>query len=375
MPPQPLNPYDQRDRMPQPPQQPPMASRQPSPPRDPMRPYQEPQRPPPPAHRGLSPSPKNQHSTPYQPAPLNQLPQHPPYGAHQGPPPQLPMQGAPPFGGPPSSVPPPPNGMQAPAGQGPMPPYTRQSSPRPEIRPLMNTAPPTPGGTFPRTPYEHHANPITPQIANGAPPPSNAQYAADAAAREREERPGSTAPKRIREWEEDQSVKKPATEEARSRLDEIKMNRQSPPHKVATPPNRSPTELRRLEENRPPSTYRPSEASHHPSSLPSMHTISQQQPAQPMASQQPVQPPQQPSPPRASAPPQEEHRAPPPSVQPVAPQQAPVYEPAARKMEMDENYDDSGDDDKRSAKQESRRNSPKPANGGPPPAPAVEQQT
>lgn len=242
-----------------------------------------------------------------------------------------------------------------------MPPYTRQSSPRPEIRPLMNNAPPTPGGTFPRTPYEHHANPMTPQIASGAPPPSNAQYAADAAAREREERPGSTAPKRIREWEDDQSVKKPATEETRSRLDEIKMHRQSPVHKVSTPPNRSPTELRRLEEQRPPSTYHPSEAAHHPPALPSMQSITQQQP-----------PSQQPSPPRMSAPPQEEHRAPP----PPQPPQAPVYEPAARKMDMDENYDDSGDDDKRSAKQESRRNSPRPVNGGPaaPATGTVEQQ-
>lgn len=33
-------------------------------------------------------------------------------------------------------------------------------------------------------------------------------------------------------------------------------------------------------------------------------------------------------------------------------------------MDMDENYDDSGDDDKKSTKQESRRNSPRPAAGG-----------
>jgi general transcriptional corepressor CYC8 len=66
----------------------------------------------------------------------------------------------------------------------------------------------------------------------------------------------------------------------------------------------------------------------------------------------------QPSP-RTSAPPQEEHRAPPPP-QPQ-PQPVPVYEPAARKMDVDENYDDSADD--KSAKHESQRSSPKPLNG------------
>ncbi|KAK3060457.1 glucose repression mediator protein, partial [Teratosphaeriaceae sp. CCFEE 6253] len=93
------------------------------------------------------------------------------------------------------------------------------------------------------------------------------------------------------------------------------MQRPSPPQKLATPPNRSPSELRRMDEARPTSAYRPSEAAHHPPSLPSMQTITQQ--------------------PRASAPPQEEHRAPPPSLLPPPPttQAAPVYEPAARKMD------------------------------------------
>jgi hypothetical protein len=42
-------------------------------------------------------------------------------------------------------------------------------------------------------------------------------------------------------------------------------------------------------------------------------------------------------------------------------------------MDIDDNYDDSGDDDKRSTKQESRRSSPKPINGAPSSG-AVEQQ-
>jgi len=225
----------------------------------------------------------------------------------------------------------------------------------PEIRPLLNqpAGPPTPGGQYPRTPYEHHPN-AAPSIASGAPAPSAAQSAADAAQREREERPASTAPpKRAYDYEEDRSIgaqKKLTTEDGRSRLDQIKMDHPSPREKLATPPIRSPSELRRIEElqPRPMSAYHPSEAAHHLPSLPSMQSITHQSP-------------------RMSAPPQEEHRAP-----PSPPQSAPVYEPAARKMEMDENYDDSGDD-KSATKQESQRNSPKAFNSGPAPV-AVDGQ-
>lgn len=251
-----------------------------------------------------------------------------------------------------------------------MPPFGRPDGP-PEIRPLVGNPAPSPsGGQYPRTPYEHHANPTAPSIASGAPPPSAAQTAADAAAREREDRPGSAAPKRLREWEDDPnagSAKKPATEENRSRLEEMKMHRPSPPAQMGTPPNRSPSELRRIDEPRPTSAYHPSEAAHHPPSLPSMQSITQQAP-------------------RMSAPPQEEHRAPPPpqpqsqppQSQPEAPSQpaAVVYEPAARKMDVDENYDDSGDEKRSTTKQESRRSSPK-ANGATSAAPSsstVEQQ-
>ncbi|KAK6436946.1 glucose repression mediator protein [Oleoguttula sp. CCFEE 5521] len=351
MPAQPMNPYDQRDRMPQPPpqgppQQPPMQSRQPSPPRaEPIRSYQEPQRQPPPAHRGHSPSPKNQHSTPFQQGPLSGPPQHMQgYGMHQEP-----SHGGPPFG-PPVNAGPPPNGMQSSQGPPPLSGYGRQPSPRPEVRGIITSAAPSPGGTYPRTPYEHHAN-ATPQIASGAPPPLNAQYASDAAMRDREERPGSAVPKRIREWEDDPSSsanKKPATDEARSRLEDIKMHRQSPPHNISTPPMHSPSELRRLDEARPSSAYHPSEAAHHAPVLPSMHSL----PAPPV---QEV---------RKSAPPQDEHHAPPPPPPAAAPVPLPqVYEPAARKIEVDENYDDSGDE-KRSTKMESRRASPKAMNGG-----------
>ena len=108
-----------------------------------------------------------------------------------------------------------------------------------------------------------------------------------------------------------------------------------------------------MEDQRPMSAYHPSEAAHHPPSLPSMQTITGQSPG-----------------PRMSAPPQEEHRAPPPPTQPPPPPQ--VYEPAARKMDVDENYDDSADD-KSTTKQESQRNSPKTFNNAAAPV-AVEGQ-
>lgn len=240
--------------------------------------------------------------------------------------------------------------MSTPSAGQTLPPYARQQENQPEIRPLIGNPAPSPSaGQFgpPRTPFEHHPNPAAPSIASGAPPPTSAQTAADAAAREREERPGSAAPKRHREWEDDPNpgaAKKPMAEDNRSRLEEIKMQRPSPPAKMGTPPHphRSPSELRRIDEPRPTSAYNPSEAAHHPPSLPPMQSFTQRSP-------------------RTSAPPQEEQRAPPPP-QPAPPQ---VFEPAARKIDVDENYDDSGDEDKRSVtKQESRRSSPKPSSNG-----------
>ena len=354
MQPQPANPFDQRDRASQ--QQAP--PRQPSPPRqDPMRQYQEqPQRPPPPAHRGLSPSPKGQHSNlaPFQPGSQHGAQSLP---AHQGAPPMQPpqeQQQRTPYGPPPPTGGPAPNGM--PGQSMGMPPYGRPEQPQPEIRPLVGQSAPSPSNHYSRPPYEHHPN-SAPSIADGAPPPNAALMAADAAAREREQRPSSTVPaKRGREWEDDMSAsKKPSTEEGRSRLDEIKLQRPSPPDKVATPPARSPQDQqRRMDEQRPPSAYRPSDAAHHPPALPPMQSLTQPSP-------------------RGSAAPQEEHRAPPPPPQQQAP--PPVYEPAARKMEVDENYDDSGDD-KSATKQESRLNSPRPAGaaGGAAPMQGVEQQ-
>lgn len=327
-----MNPYEQRDRMAPQPQGPPRA---PSPPRqDPARQYQDQlQRPPPTPHRGLPPSPKGQQAaaSSYQHGLQHQGPQPPSHHAtpslsHPEPPRQ-------PYISQSSNALTPSNGAPGSANQSVLPPYARQLEQQPEIRPLVNQPAPSPGGQYPRPAYEHHPN-AAPSIASGAPPPSAAQSAADAAAREREERPSSTAPsKRPREWDEDpNAVKKASTDESRSRLDEIKMQRGSPTETMG-----SPAETRRPEEPRPTSAYHPSEAAHHPPALPPMHSFTQPSPS-------------------ASTGPQEELRVPPPPQS--AP--APVYEPAARKVDVDENYDDSGDD-KSATKQESQRNSPRSA--------------
>lgn len=211
---------------------------------------------------------------------------------------------------------------------------------------------------------------------NGAPPPSSAQTSADAAAREREERPTSAAPKRHREWDDEPVTngKKATTEEGRSRLDEIKVQRHSPSEKSGTPPQRSPSELRRAED-RPSSGYHPSEAAHHPPALPSMASLAQSGriSAPPQEEQRP-QPPAAPSQAPTPAPAQQQSTSQPAAqaapAAPAQPSSAPVYEPAARKMDVDENYDDSGDEEKRSTtKQEG---SPK-TNNAPAPATAEAQ--
>ena len=113
-------------------------------------------------------------------------------------------------------------------------------------------------------------------IAGGAPPPASAMTAADAAARDRvDERPPS-AIKRGRDWDNVEGPnKKIANEETRLRQDEI--------GRRATPPSelhrRSSSEARREEQRRANENYHPSEAAHHPPTLPSIQHM--QQPAGP----------------------------------------------------------------------------------------------
>ena len=141
--------------------------------------------------------------------------------------------------------------------------------------------------------------------------------AAEAAARERDDRPQS-AMKRSREWEgESAPSKKPANDETRARLEEPQSRRASSPQRMPTPREefrRSSSEIRRENERRATENYHPSEAAHHPYTLPA-----QQIP--------PVQ-----------------------SIMeaPKEQKQEPV-EAAARKVDVDEDYDNNSEDEKRAA--------------------------
>lgn len=307
--PAPPNPFDQRgDSMRAPPPRH-------SPRQDPARPYQDaPRGPaPPPLRKPLSPSPKMQPGAPSTyPGPQG-LPQI--NGPDRGVP-SFTANGRPqglPAGGPGSA----PNGPQ---GPGPLPPYGRPFSPVTEVRPLREEYPQSPGGGFPHQQF-HHPPPLNQQsgIASGAPPPAAALAAAEEAARQRDDRPPS-AMKRMREWDNDAGpAKKIANDETRARLDDQMSRRASPPGRAQSPPRpvmhrRSSSEVRREDQQRRANeNYHPSEAAHHPQALPSIqHLPAMHQPSEP---------------------PKEDRKEP--------------VEPAARKVDVDENYDDEGEDEKR----------------------------
>ena len=326
--PQPSNPYDQRDGF-----RPPPAPRQMSPRTEQLR-YQE----------------QHRHTPVRRPSPAYNMNQVQPGS----------------FGGPPALAQPPPpppqstqrqsgpNGMDGNVGpafhnpHGPMPPYGRGNSPPPEIRPITENRPPSPGPNYPRQPYQHHPNPAQPGgIAAGAPPPTAALAAAEeAAARDRDDRP-PTGFKRMMDADEDHKLHKlPANGETRRHLEDQHHRRPSPPDRQPSPRGRpnsprgrppsprirhrhSSSEARHEEQRRADENYYPSEAAHHPPTLPPMH---QQQPAKPEHL------------PPVSEGPRDDRRE--------------AYESAARKMEVDEDYDDEGEDEKRGVNS-GGRNSPR----------------
>ncbi|KAH3945914.1 hypothetical protein HBH98_110840 [Parastagonospora nodorum] len=356
LPPQQLNPYEQRDGIRPPTQhapQRPVSPRQEAP-----RSYAEPPRPPTngpgpsgpvgppppgpgPMRRGMSPSPKTHHvaPSPYHAPPPQLTPQ--PVQAQAPPPPhhQLPPQPnrisnpnyGPQAGSVPPPPPPPPTGLGGPPGQGPTqgpPPFGRPASPPPEVRPIVENRPTSPRNGY-QGPYQHHPDSSASSgIASGAPPPASAMVAAEAAARDRDDRPPTAPPKRHREWEENDhaSTKPPQNEEKRQKLEEPHSRRPTPPHPMPSPqvarhsPHGTP-DARRFNDG-----YHPSEAAHHPPSLPSNTAA--------------------PPPPRMSETPKQER-----------PEQ---HEPAARHMDVDENYDDEGEDTKAPAPT-SERGSPRAA--------------
>ncbi|KAH8160058.1 hypothetical protein CIB48_g8193 [Xylaria polymorpha] len=236
-PPQPPNPYEQREpfRGPAPP-----LPRQPSP-RAEMRPYGEPNRPgPAPIRRGPSPGPPSQYGPPSLPGP----PQQPPPPAQNGP-----TRGV----------------LHAQTSNGPS--MTIECHPQSQL--ILNTNLPT--RTIKNQAWRavapcHQKGPMGPEL-------------------HRDERPPSVASKRMREWEDEPAMKKPASEENRSRMHDVTHRRPSTPPR--DPYRRSPEghrfeEQRRIEERRAEDQrraeemrrvdeqrhgnepYHPSEAAHHP---------------------------------------------------------------------------------------------------------------
>lgn len=249
-----------------------------------------------------------------------------------------------------------PNGTPAsnggPAGsQGPQ--YSRPFTPPTEIRPIREERPTSPGSAYSHPPYHHGAGAVVQGnggIASGAPPPAAAVAAAEAAARERDERPSSSM-KRAREWEsESVPVKKIANEENRARLEDQSARRVSP-SRIPSPRDvrrRSSSEVRREDQRRTHDSYHPSEAAHHPPTLPSIqHMQPQQGPKMPPMAEGPA--PIQGNtlaslPPALSSAP-----AMPPKEERDRNESAAQHEPPARKMDVDEDYDDDGDEEKKAS--------------------------
>lgn len=271
--------------------------------------------------------------------------------AARGPlPPAPPAVAAPPPGA--NGGPPPPPAAAAPGAAAP--PYHRPFTPPTEIRPIRDERPSSPGSSYPHQQYHHGptAPPPPPPnptgIASGAPAPTSASAAEAAAVRDRglEDRPTS-AMKRGREWEgEAGPVKKLASDESRARLDDQSTRRPSPPAHLPSPSEmqrRSSSEARREDARRANENYHPSEAAHHPPTLPSIQNMP------PHASGGPSLPPMN----EGSAPASNGPPSGPPSANTPVKEEAPrpeapaSHEPPARKMDVDEDYDDDADEEKK----------------------------
>ncbi|KAK6825258.1 hypothetical protein PG989_013002 [Apiospora arundinis] len=385
-PPQPPNPYDQREpfRGPAPP-----MPRQPSPRQEQqMRPYGEPNRPGPlgpgpvpgPAQgpapgpgpaQGPGPAPNS--------APIRRGPSP---GPHYGP---SPSQSQPPPAHAPSRVANP--NYTGPTMPGSMPSqnggpqsyslmnHRPQGSPRPESRPppMLDNRMPSPKSAYPQhpPPYPHHPEAGPSSMDNSVSTPKGPM--GPEGPMHRDDRPSSVGPKRMREWEEDTSMKKPASEENRAMIHDMRHRRPSTPLRGGPEPYRrnSPEahrfadEQRRMEDQRRADDqrrtedmrraeeqqrhgneqYHPSDAAHHPPahSMPPNHLPPMQQGPSPM--QGIIHEP----PPPSAAPkeyPQDERSRVEHNPTPAPP---PLNEPerAARKMDVDEDYDDSGEEEKK----------------------------
>lgn len=298
--------------------------------------------------RRPSPSPNMNHIAP------NSYPGPPglPQPAPLQPPPAAPTRITNPNYGAPNAgiAPPPPNGGHAAPNSNP--PYGRGNSPPPEIRPLVEDRPSSPG--YPRHPYHHQSNNSqTGGIAAGAPPPVAALAAAEAAARDNKDDRLGVGVKRSMDVDDDYKManKKPANgDTTRGRHEEHYYSQASPVGGPSSPRDRahprSASELQRDDQRRTADdNYHPSQAAHHPPTLPSLHPHPEPQP--PVQALPPPPPPQpQHLPPMVEPPP------PPPRTEPRD------LEPAIRKVELDDDYNDDGEDEKRLGGSSGGRSSP-----------------
>lgn len=336
-----------------------------------MRPYQDLNRLPEQQHRrGPSPPPPAHYAAP-PPAPPPQQPQQPPQGPQQPARVRNPNYG----GHTPVAVLQPSSGP-GPSGvaSNPLMPY-RTGSPRNDGRPPMHeNRMPSPKSAYPQhqPPYAAHPDQAGPHGPEpGVPLPPQPGMSADAAMhREHDNRPPSVGPKRMREWEDERDAKKPSTEETRARMEDIRHRRPSTPPRME-PFRRNSSEARRFDERRMEEArrvdeqrrveemrradeqrhandgYHPSEAAHHPQShQAAAHLPPMQQGPSAMQGLMHEGPGPQNGPAKKeyqSGP--EERRM----EHPPAPHPPLVSEPerAARTMDVDENYDDSGEEDKK----------------------------
>ncbi|KAG6077239.1 hypothetical protein E4U33_001401, partial [Claviceps sp. LM78 group G4] len=353
-PPQPPNPYENRPehfRGPPPPHPP---QRQPSPQQEQqMRAgYPEPRGAPPPGPSRRGPSPATVGH------PYGQPPPPPPPPPSQGPPPPPDRRSNNPnWGGaapaPSTTAPNHPSGSSI---SGPTP-FRPTSSPRGEVR-GHDTRMTSPKSAYPQhqhpSGYGHHQEgppPPPPNVSDIGPPAPPPVGVSDPAIHRPESRPPSVGPKRLREWEEDAAAKKLASEETRALMSDKTHRRASTPLRDTF--RRSSVEARRVDESRRSDeakkderhsqneNYNPSEAAHHPQG----HSASGSNQLPPMQSA-----PSAPSSEKSQTGLKVKEERPLSEQAPVAASAPVVPEPerAARKMDVDEDYDDAPEDEKKS---------------------------
>lgn len=253
--------------------------------------------------------------------------------------------------------------------------YHRTNSPRNDQRPAHDNRMPSPKSAYPQhqPTYPPHPDAPGPSGVDGAgrPPPPAAMNPESSMHREHD-RPPSVGPKRMREWEDDAaSAKKPASDENRARLEDMRHRRPSTPPRDREPYRRNSSEARRFEDQRrmedqrrvedqrraedmrrveeqrhASDTYHPSEAAHHPPAhaMTSNHLPPMQQGPPQMPNIMHDGPSTGPAPKEYSQDERQHERPHPPTSHPPV---ASEPERAARKMDVDEDYDDSGEDEKK----------------------------